>query len=102
MGRSSRGVIRDPRQIVIEKGRVYRYKKRYIQVVVFSIWVTEVRALAYEFGGHIYRHGTGHIWLLANRDSLVELVNKCEHLFPSKNNFEVPIQEQYMRKEARH
>jgi len=93
--------MRDPYQIVIEKGRVYKYKKRYIQVIVFSTWVTEVRVLAYEFGGNIYRHGTGHIWMLSHRDRLVELVKRCEHLFPSKNNFEVPIQEHYMKNGAR-
>lgn len=71
------GSLERAAQIVVERGRVYVQRKRYIVVTVFSKSITELDGLCRAFGGNYYRHGVGYIWALGRKEDvhrLAELV----------------------------
>lgn len=90
--------LKSAREIVLKRAKTYAYKGRYLQVYVFTTWVSELRMLTYVYGGHYYRHGSGWRWVLAKRGSLIALVKDLTDDFPSTNQFEKPILEYYVDK----
>lgn len=95
MGRTFTPPIKSARKIILEKGKSYIYKGKYITVYVFTTWVSEVVALVHAFEGHYYRHGTGYRWVLSKKGNLINLVKNLTADFPSTNQFEKPIIEHY-------
>lgn len=96
MGRSVAEPLKDPHEILLTKARTYAYRGKYLQVIVFSKYLTEIDLLERTFGGHHYVHGTGFNWLLSKREDLVRIVSQVEDRLPSENGFESPILEFYM------
>lgn len=95
MGRTSTTPLKSAEEIVLLRAKTYAYRGRYLQVYVFTTWVSELRALVYAYGGHYYRHGSGYKWVLSKRGNLIELVKKLTDKFPSTNHFEDLIIEYY-------
>lgn len=95
MGRAFTPPLKDADEIVLRKAKSYAYKGKYIQVYVFTTWVSELRLLVYKYGGHYYRHGAGFRWVLSKRGNLIELVQKLTDKFPSTNHFEDMILRYY-------
>ena len=80
MGRTATTPLKDVLEIVRTRGRVYVARGKYVQVHVFSTFRSEVYALAYAYGGRIYKHRTGYVWLLATRtdlEALAEILIEC-------------------------
>lgn len=97
MGGTPATPLKKPHQIVIERAKVYAYKGQYLQVYVFTTWLSELAMLVRAYGGHYYKHGTGYRWVLAKRGDLCRLVEKVNEHLPSVNRFEDPIIKYYMQ-----
>jgi len=87
--------LKNADDIILTRCRAYVYRKHYLQLVVFSTWWSEVESVSYSFGGHIYKHGTGFIWILAKRDSILALVTHLKPFFPSFTGFESKVLDIY-------
>lgn len=96
MGRTSSYPIKDPKQLLLEKGRIYAYKKHYLQLYVFSSWVSEMRTLQHAYGGNVYPHGSGYKWMLSKRRLLTDLVKELNDDLPSTHKWEDPIKKYYI------
>lgn len=88
MGRAAADAMNDPAEIILARARTYAYRARYLQVQVFTKYVTETDLLIQTYGGHSYKHGTGFIWMLSNREAVIKLVRAVEDRLPSENGFE--------------
>jgi len=62
--------------ILLERGRGYLYRGKYPQIVVFTKSVAVADKLKAEFGGHVYRHSKGYVWMISNRRELAALKTK--------------------------
>lgn len=82
--------------ILLTKGRTFTYRGKYLQIQVFTKYLTEVNHLETRWGGHHYKHGTGFIWLIAKRQMLLQIVDDLRDRFPSENGFELPIIRNYL------
>lgn len=82
--------------ILLLKGRTFTYRGKYLQIQVFTKYLTEVSHLEKRWGGHHYKHGTGFVWLIAKREMLLKIVDDLRDGFPSENGFEVPIIQNYL------
>lgn len=85
----------DPVEILLTCGRCYAYRGRYLQVQVFTKYLTEVNHLEKRFGGKHYKHLSGFVWQISSRQKLVQLIDELREHFPSENGFEVPIIQNY-------
>jgi hypothetical protein len=95
MPREAAEALREAEEVVLIKGRTYPYHGRYLQIQVFTKWLTEVNLLVQRFGGNYYKHGTGFVWVLANRQKLLQMVDALQEKFPSENGFENEIIKRY-------
>ena len=91
MGKDARAPITDPKELLLARGRSYAYRGRYLQIQVFSKYLPEMHALQKAYGGHYYKHGTGFVWVEANRQRLIQIVDELRDSFPSEKGFEIPI-----------
>lgn len=84
-------------ELVKERAHTYRVNK-YLQVHVFTRLPAEYNTLMREFGGHVYKHGSGWTWVVTKRTELQMLCKKMRGLglLPSNHNFEVLIEKHYM------
>lgn len=62
--------------VVAERGRFYVLSKRYTQVTVFSLNRRDVDELRSHFGGHVYRHRSGFVWVLSKYQDLRRLYDQ--------------------------
>ena len=88
MGRIARAPLKDPFEIAISQAHAYLYKQRYPQVSVFTKYLTEAHCLEEEFGGNHYVHGTGFVWVLAQRNDVATFHEKMKPYLPSQWGFE--------------
>ncbi len=58
---------------VLERGRVYSRRGRYTSLVVFYTERSAATFLEDIFGGHVYKHRVGYVWVLSRFRDLVDL-----------------------------
>jgi len=78
--------------IVITRARGYRYHGKYPQVTVFSKDQMELDRIQTEFGGHVYAHRKGFIWVLSRRSEVIHLIAKVKPWLPSRHGFETILE----------
>lgn len=75
------------KQILLERGRGYLYKKKYPQVIIFTRSVMDVDKLIRAFGGNQYKHNTGFIWVLSSKSKLKAMLKEIAPA-QSRHHFE--------------
>jgi hypothetical protein len=73
------------KQILLERGHGYLYKKKYPQVIVFTRSVVDIDKLERAFGGNHHKHNSGIIWILCNKQKLRAMLQK---IAPTRSHHE--------------
>ena len=71
-------------ELVVKYARVYRNKRGYVILQMWSRYRAYLLELAALYGGHVYHHKTGAIWVVCRRDELEFLMVVCSPLDPDR------------------
>jgi len=77
-----RSPVKDPLELVRDFSRSYIYKGKYPQIVVYTHYTSETDILLREFGGHIYNHRSGFVWILSKQALVAALYSKLKSSLP--------------------
>lgn len=72
-------------QVIAERGRLYKSRRGYVSLVVFSTEITTLDLLERCFGGGHYKHRAGYIWVASRRGILRTIISDLREHVPESD-----------------